>query len=166
MLSSCLLLGESNCRSVQVAVHQIALLPFPLVRNSGDSEWFSHKLGCFIWAVGACAGGAGVGKSFTVDALVQLLRGSRRAVAVTASTGTAALNINGMTVHRSVRVLRCVLLRCVLLRCVLLQRGLLVQCGPAASALLVPSRVRADTPGSNPAWPLRRRGSNIVAPFI
>jgi putative protein kinase ArgK-like GTPase of G3E family len=48
-----------------------------------------------------CAGGAGVGKSFTVEALVQLLQDKGRAVAVTASTGTAALNVNGMTIHRS-----------------------------------------------------------------
>lgn len=33
------------------------------------------------------AGGAGVGKSFTVDALVDTLRRYGRAVAVTASTG-------------------------------------------------------------------------------
>jgi putative protein kinase ArgK-like GTPase of G3E family len=47
-----------------------------------------------------CAGGAGVGKSYTVEALVQLLQDKGRTVAVTASTGTAALNVNGMTIHR------------------------------------------------------------------
>lgn len=41
-----------------------------------------------------------MGKSFTVDVLVQLMRDQGRGVAKTASTGTAALNINGMTVHR------------------------------------------------------------------
>lgn len=48
----------------------------------------------------AAAGGAGVGKSFAVDALVQALQARGLVVAKTASTGTAALNINGMTVHR------------------------------------------------------------------
>lgn len=47
-----------------------------------------------------CPGGAGVGKSFTTQAIVQQLLDQRRSVAVTASTGTAALNIDGMTVHR------------------------------------------------------------------
>lgn len=47
-----------------------------------------------------CAGGAGVGKSYTIEVLVQQLQAMRRTVGITASTGTAALNINGMTVHR------------------------------------------------------------------
>lgn len=41
-----------------------------------------------------------MGKSFTVEALVQMLQDKGRPVAVTASTGTAALNVNGMTIHR------------------------------------------------------------------
>lgn len=44
-----------------------------------------------------------MGKSFTTQALVEQLLAQRRTVAVTASTGTAALNIDGMTVHRWAR---------------------------------------------------------------
>jgi DNA replication protein DnaC len=47
-------------------------------------------------------GGAGVGKSYTVAALVQELRRHGRSVCLTASTGTAALHIGGMTLHRCV----------------------------------------------------------------
>jgi hypothetical protein len=41
-----------------------------------------------------------VGKSFTVEMLVQEAKERGRVIAKTASTGTAALNIGGMTVHR------------------------------------------------------------------
>ncbi len=45
-------------------------------------------------------GGAGVGKSFIVHKIVSLLREQGRRVAVTASTGIAAVNVNGTTVHK------------------------------------------------------------------
>ena len=44
-------------------------------------------------------GGAGVGKSFIVHKIVSLLRKQGRRVAVTASTGIAAVNVNGSTLH-------------------------------------------------------------------
>lgn len=77
--------GVGKCISVYAILQQHTQVPY-----------CSSVLCCVL----SCAGGAGVGKSFTVDALVQQLLNRRRTVAVTASTGTAALNINGMTVHR------------------------------------------------------------------
>ena len=44
-------------------------------------------------------GPAGTGKSMLVDALVRALRGTGKRVAVTASTGIAAVNVGGQTIH-------------------------------------------------------------------
>eukprot|EP00775_Hariotina_reticulata_P004447 gene4447-4702_t len=44
-------------------------------------------------------GGAGVGKSYTLHAVVSALTSRRRRVVVTASTGTAAINVDGTTIH-------------------------------------------------------------------
>lgn len=44
-------------------------------------------------------GSAGVGKSLLVDSIVEQLKAARKTVAITASTGIAAVNIAGCTVH-------------------------------------------------------------------
>jgi uncharacterized NAD-dependent epimerase/dehydratase family protein len=48
-----------------------------------------------------------VGKSFTVHHLTEKLRNEGRVVGITATTGTAALNVGGMTVHRYEWQVRC-----------------------------------------------------------
>ena len=44
-------------------------------------------------------GGAGVGKSFVTNLIVKKLKESGRTVQITASTGIAAVNVNGQTIH-------------------------------------------------------------------
>jgi len=46
-------------------------------------------------------GGAGTGKSFVIDKYIEYLKSHNRNVMTTAPTGIAALNINGVTVHRA-----------------------------------------------------------------
>jgi DNA replication protein DnaC len=49
---------------------------------------------CFI------TGPAGVGKSFLIRAIIHALEAKGKMVALTAPTGVAAVNIDGMTIHR------------------------------------------------------------------
>jgi len=49
-------------------------------------------------------GGGGVGKSYVVNHIVDMLRRSEKNVLVTASTGKAAVLINGVTTHRAIQI--------------------------------------------------------------
>ena len=49
-------------------------------------------------------GGAGVGKSYTIREIIKALQNKGRNIMVTAPTGIAALNIDGVTVHRAFKV--------------------------------------------------------------
>lgn len=70
-----------------------ARAPIKLIREQEDLVMMAlHNLNIFY------TGAAGAGKSAVLNAIVEALREAGKVVHVTASTGIAALNVNGMTI--------------------------------------------------------------------